>query len=167
MNNNKFEIFKNPSTVDYLEITETIDLNDGYCHSVQERTEDTKCMCANFRNSGNTCYCQCGRYYKVENYPIITIISSVKNAGDMAHLLAWKDLVEHYGYISFIISINRESSVLGASEFSNISRAKIAKSDAIVIINEDSAEEEIRSFKAWAESIGKKIVSKGEFLNED
>ena len=165
--NNKFDIFKNPNTVDYLEITEAIDVNDGYCHSVSEKTEDTKCMCTAFQNSKDTGYCTCGRYYKVENYPIITIISSVQNTGDIAHLLAWKELVEHRGFMSLTISINRESCILSAKEFRNISRAKIAKSDAVVVINEDSAEEEVKTLIDWAKAIGKKIISKGDFLNED
>ncbi len=40
--------------------------NDGYCPCRLDRTEDTKCMCAEFRAApaGETCHC--GLYYKEE-----------------------------------------------------------------------------------------------------
>jgi hypothetical protein len=39
--------------------------NDGYCPCAIEKTEDTKCMCKQFREQGIG-YCHCGLYYKEE-----------------------------------------------------------------------------------------------------
>lgn len=42
-----------------------VDANDGYCPCAIWQTEDTKCMCKDFReqDSGE---CHCGRFKKVE-----------------------------------------------------------------------------------------------------
>ena len=56
--------FANQDT--YKDILASVKNNDGYCPCQLQRTEDTKCMCAEFRAApaGDTCHC--GLYYKEE-----------------------------------------------------------------------------------------------------
>lgn len=48
------------------EIREKLKENGGYCPCRIERTEDTKCMCKEFRESTILGFCHCGLYEKVE-----------------------------------------------------------------------------------------------------
>ena len=40
-------------------------LNDGYCPCMVEKSEDTKCMCKEFREQETPGPCHCGRFEKV------------------------------------------------------------------------------------------------------
>ena len=41
--------------------------NGGYCCCALEKTEDTKCMCKNFREAPVGTTCHCGLYIKTED----------------------------------------------------------------------------------------------------
>ena len=69
-----FSINKNPNQESFDEISEIIKNNDNYCCCAIEKTEDTKCMCKEFRESKESGFCHCGRFYKVQTYPTIAII---------------------------------------------------------------------------------------------
>lgn len=43
-----------------------VDHNDGYCPCAIHKTEETKCMCKEFREQTTTGYCHCERFLKVE-----------------------------------------------------------------------------------------------------
>lgn len=51
-------------------IKEALVANDGYCPCSIIRTDDTKCMCKEFKqqikDDSFTGYCHCGLYYKEE-----------------------------------------------------------------------------------------------------
>ena len=38
--------------------------NNGYCPCSIIKSNDTKCMCKEFREQDNTGWCHCGLYYK-------------------------------------------------------------------------------------------------------
>lgn len=46
-------------------IREGLKHTGGYCPCLIERTEDTKCMCKQFREQDTEGYCHCGLYQKV------------------------------------------------------------------------------------------------------
>ena len=48
------------------EISELVKQNDGYCPCAIWRTDDTKCMCKEFREQEQPGECTCGRFEKVE-----------------------------------------------------------------------------------------------------
>ena len=48
------------------EIKANVDENNGYCPCEICQTEDTKCMCKNFREQNKPGECNCGRFEKVE-----------------------------------------------------------------------------------------------------
>ena len=47
------------------EIKKLVDENDGYCPCTILRTEDTKCMCKEFKEQESG-PCHCGRFFKVK-----------------------------------------------------------------------------------------------------
>lgn len=47
-------------------IGELVKQNDGYCPCAVYKTEDTKCICKQFREQDEPGLCHCGRYEKVE-----------------------------------------------------------------------------------------------------
>ena len=60
----KIELNGNPDIV--KEIREALKNNDGYCPCKLEKSEDTKCICKEFREmkSGE---CHCGLYVKTDS----------------------------------------------------------------------------------------------------
>lgn len=59
------KIIKNPDEKEYKEITEDVIANDGYCPCLNQRNQDTKCICKEFREQKTEGFCRCGRYKKV------------------------------------------------------------------------------------------------------
>lgn len=51
-------------TVD-ASVAELVRANDGYCPCAIQKTEDTKCICKEFREQETSGLCHCGRYKKV------------------------------------------------------------------------------------------------------
>ena len=45
---------------------ELVAANNGYCPCLVQKTEDTKCMCKDFREQTTPGKCHCGRFEKVE-----------------------------------------------------------------------------------------------------
>ena len=48
------------------EISELVQRNDGYCPCAILKTEDTLCICKEFREQKHPGQCHCGRFEKVE-----------------------------------------------------------------------------------------------------
>lgn len=66
----------NPNKKSYEEISKVIEDNDGYCCCAIKRNEDTKCICTAFKESIDSGFCHCGRFYKVRQFPSLAIIGS-------------------------------------------------------------------------------------------
>ena len=60
------KIIKNPDEEFYKEITNKVKENNNYCPCALEKTEDTKCMCKEFREQTTEGFCHCMRYKKIE-----------------------------------------------------------------------------------------------------
>ena len=56
-------IYKNPDTDHVKEVKKKIKDNNGYCPCSLVKTEDTKCMCKEFRDMEEG-MCSCGLYIK-------------------------------------------------------------------------------------------------------
>lgn len=67
MSDTIYFIRKNQNEDTFKEISEAVKANDGYCPCELEKTEDTKCMCKNFKEQHKAGFCHCGRYYKSSN----------------------------------------------------------------------------------------------------
>lgn len=59
------KITTNPDKQLVAEIRTSLKKNGGYCPCALEKTEDTKCMCKEFREMQEG-ICHCGLYYKTE-----------------------------------------------------------------------------------------------------
>ena len=55
----------NPDREEVERIRRAVQENDGYCPCRLVHTEDTKCMCKNFREQ-NIGFCHCGLYEKIK-----------------------------------------------------------------------------------------------------
>lgn len=61
------KIIKNPDQNTYLEVTDAVKENGGYCPCMFEKNEDTRCPCREFREQQTEGECHCGRFVKVES----------------------------------------------------------------------------------------------------
>jgi ferredoxin-thioredoxin reductase catalytic subunit len=61
------KIIKNPDEEIYNSVTQAVKDNDGYCPCMLTRTDDSKCICKEFRQQESEGECHCGRYIKVED----------------------------------------------------------------------------------------------------
>ena len=61
----KYKTIKNPDTEFVKNFKKRLKDNNGYCPCRVEKTQDTKCRCKEFRETGE---CICGLYIKVPDY---------------------------------------------------------------------------------------------------
>lgn len=61
------KILQNPDKEKFEEITNLVIENNGYCPCAVFKTEDTLCICKEFRNQKTEGFCRCGRYLKTES----------------------------------------------------------------------------------------------------
>ncbi len=57
----------NPDSKTAKDIKDSVILNDGYCPCRIQKTEDTKCMCKDFRESTELGLCHCGLYERYDD----------------------------------------------------------------------------------------------------
>lgn len=60
------EIKVNPDNNVVRSIRNKIKENEGYCPCSIVRSDDTKCMCKEFKEQKTEGYCHCGLYFKAE-----------------------------------------------------------------------------------------------------
>lgn len=59
------KIIKNPDNKIYEEVTQRVKANGGYCPCAINKTDDTKCVCKEFRETTELGECHCGRFIKI------------------------------------------------------------------------------------------------------
>ena len=154
---NELKVKPNPSSEIFLEITNAVKDNDGYCCCEIDKNEDTKCMCKNFKEQTEGGFCHCGRFFKVREYPIITILchpSQTEEADGIAENLTTQGfivLTPRYGS-EHLYSMKK-------SIFDEIQCTQIYMADLVFVMNnseesQDFLEEQIY----WAEDLQKKII---------
>lgn len=60
------KIFENPDKKLVKDIRKQIKENYGYCPCKLKKTDDTKCLCKDFREQTSSGYCHCRLYCKEE-----------------------------------------------------------------------------------------------------
>lgn len=154
-------IKKNPNATAYQEISKLIFDNDGYCVCALQKNDDTRCICKDFHSQDSCGFCHCGRYYKIKEYPIITLCGSTRFKEQFIEMQKKLTL---QGWIVISVGLFGHSGddevwSDGAKKMlDDIHKAKIAMSDAIFVINPggyigDSTASEIE----WAQDLGKDI----------
>lgn len=61
----KLKIVQNPDIDKYNDVTQAVKDNNGYCPCLIEQTEDTICICKDFKEQETEGECHCGRYVKI------------------------------------------------------------------------------------------------------
>lgn len=155
-------IKSNPDKEQRNIIRQAIIDNDGYCCCKLEHISDNRCMCKDFQEQNKTGFCHCGLFYKITDYPIITLCGSTRFKDEF--LIAAKEFTLK-GWI--VLSPNvfghfgdteADNPVIKA-QLDDIHKQKIAMSDAIYVINKlgyigASTKAEIE----WAQSLNKDII---------
>lgn len=162
---NKYDIIKNPSTEDYLEISEAIEANEGYCCCAIQKNDDSKCMCKIFRESEATDYCHCGRYYKVKNYETLALIGDVSEEERACAYMEWYERLMYQDFIVLGVPLNLYDIHYDSEKYKNLCKSIIAKSDAVVTLGMDKELHTIAlELVEWAGSIGKKVLTREDLV---
>lgn len=162
---NKFDIKKNPYAEEYDEITEAVKLNDGYCPCLLEKNDDTKCMCKSFRDSDNTEFCHCGRFYKVKNYETLALIGDTSEDEDMINFGNWYERLAFQDFIVFGVPVNLYDLYHDSEKRKNLYKSIIAKADAVVVLGHcQELTSLIRELIEWAGSIGKRVLTREDLV---
>ena len=152
-----FLVRKNPNEETFQEVSNAVKDNEGYCCCEMYKTPDTKCMCKNFREQEDGGFCHCGRFYKVKDYPIITILATPEE-NEKALFVA--EGLTTQGFIVLLPLYGNSGNYLKYSTiFSDIQRTKIEKADLVFVIN--SSEEAMNFLEEevyWAQELNKKII---------
>ena len=164
----KFDIFKNPHKEEYEEITEAVKLNEDYCPCLSYKNEDTKCMCKAFRDSKDTDYCHCGRFYKVKNYGTLALLGDTSEDERTINYMNWYENLIHQDFIVLGIPLNLYDVHCGSMNHFNLCKSIVAKADALIILGHDQQlYPMVSDLMEWAESIGKKILTREDLINEN
>ena len=160
-----FDIKQNPNEDELKEITEAVDANDGYCPCALEKTNDTKCMCKDFRDSNDTDFCHCGRFYKVRDYEMIALIGDISDYTAQENYVSWYEKLIYQNFIVLGIPLNLYDFHCGSEEHFNLCKAIIAKADAVVVLGHDQKlYSMIADLIEWAGSIGKKVLTREDLI---
>jgi hypothetical protein len=161
----EFDIFKNPNEEEYNEITEAVKVNDNYCPCLSYKDEDTKCMCKNFRDSKDTDFCHCGRFYKVKNYETLALLGDVSEEDRAVTYMDWFGSLTHQNFIVLGIPLDLYNVNCGSEKHLNLCKAIVAKSDALVTLGIDQQLYPIANeLVEWASSIGKKVLTREDLI---
>ena len=161
----EFDIFKNPFEEEYNEITEAVKLNDNYCPCMPSKSEDTKCMCKEFRDSKETDFCHCGRFYKVKNYTALALLGDTSGDESTLNYMDWYERLTHQDFIVLGIPLNLYDSHCGSEKHFNLCKSIISKADALVVLgHSQQLHLMIQDLIDWAGSINKKVLTREDLV---
>lgn len=161
----EFDIFKNPYQEEYEEITEAVKLNENYCPCMIDKNEDTKCMCKTFRDSEETDFCHCGRFYKVKNYETLALIGDTSEDERTINYMNWYERLTHQDFMVLGIPLNLYDTNCGSEKHFNLCKSIIAKADAVVVLGHDQKfYPMIADLIEWAGSINKKVLTREDLV---
>ena len=161
----EFDIFKNPSEEEYNEITDAVKLNDDYCPCLSYKNDDTKCMCKAFRDSRETDFCHCGRFYKVKNYETIALIGDITSYTAQENFVKWHAILTYQDFVVLGIPLDLQDFRCGSEEHFNLCKSIIAKADAVVVLgHEQKLYSMVLDLIEWASSINKKVLTREDLV---
>ena len=160
----EFDIFKNPNEEEYNEISEAVKINDNYCPCLSYKNEDTKCMCKNFRDSKDTDFCHCGRFYKVKNYETLAVVGNVTSDNEAAFYHNWCEALGYNGFIVLGIPLDLHDYHISGEPYMNLNKTKIAKADGVLLLADENKDLApfVNELLDWAERLGKRVLTKGD-----
>lgn len=153
----EFSIKNNPNPDTFKSISDAVKENGNYCCCAISKNNDSLCMCKNFREQEETGFCHCGRFYKVQNFPIVTILCAPEES-DRAQFIA-EDLTQQGFIVITPMYKNTRQHTTVSDFFNELQKAKIEKADMVLVLN---TSQEAVDFMAeqilWAEELQKKIL---------
>jgi hypothetical protein len=161
----EFDVKQNPHEEELKEIIEAVEANEGYCPCALQKDEDTKCMCKDFRDSTDTDFCHCGRFYKVRNYETIALLGDISDYTAQENYIDWYERLIYQNFVVLGIPLNLYDFHCGSEEHFNLCKSIIAKSDAVVILGHDQKLYSIiQDLVEWAGSINKKVLTREDLV---
>ena len=161
----EFDIFKNPFEEEYNEITEAVKINENYCPCMPVKSEDTLCMCKEFRESKGTDYCHCGRFYKVKNYTTLALLGDTSEEEGTLNYVEWYERLIHQDFIVLGIPLDLYDAHCGSEKHFNLCKSIIGKVDALVVLgHSQQLYPMIQDLIEWAGSIGKKVLTREDLI---
>ena len=161
----EFEILKNPYEEELKEIIEAVEANGGYCPCAMEKNDDTHCMCKEFRDSKNTDFCHCGRFYKVKNYETLALVGDISEEDRASTYMEWFERLAYQDFVVLGVPLNLYDIHCGSAKYMNLCKAIIAKSDAVVTLGLDQELYPIvNELVEWASRIGKKVLTREDLV---
>lgn len=159
------KFFKNPNEEEYKEISEAVEVNDGYCPCAVSKTDDTKCMCKDFRENDSTDFCHCGRFYKVKDYETIALLGDASEDESVSYYMGWYERLMHQDFIVLGIPLNLYDTNCGSAKHFDLCKTIVAKSDALVVIgHSQELYSKVSDLIEWAEAIGKKVLTREDLI---
>ena len=153
----KLTIHKNPNPEEYAAIAEAVKINEGYCPCLSIKNEDTKCMCKDFRDSEESDFCHCGRFYQVGEFDTVALVGVVTGEEMLAIFSNWENMLEKQKFIVIPTRFDETNPFHMTTIHTEMSKAKIAKADAIILLD-STPNHWIVEMEAWATALSKKII---------
>jgi hypothetical protein len=161
----EFDIFKNPNEEELNDIVAAIEANDGYCPCALEKNDDTKCACKKFRDSRDTDYCHCGRFYKVKNYTTLALLGDISRYDSQENYIGWYENLIYQDFIVLGVPLNAQDYHCGSEKHFNLCKSIIAKADALVVLgHSQELTFMVEDLIGWASSLGKKILTREDLV---
>lgn len=155
------KIYQNPNEEEYKEIVEAVESNEGYCPCALTKDDDTKCMCKEFRESDDTDFCHCGRFYKVKNYETLALLGDVSEDESALHYIDWYERFIHQDFVVLGIPLDLYDMNCGSVKHFNLCKTIIAKSDALIVLgHSQKLYSMVSDLIEWATAIGKKVLTR-------
>ena len=160
-----FDIKQISNEEDLKEIMDALEANDGYCPCALTKDEDTKCMCKVFRDSKDTDFCHCGRFYKVANYETLAVLGDVSDEEGTQSYVNWCEVLSYQDFIVMGIPLNLYDYRYGSEQHLNLCKSIVAKSDALLVLGHSQELCDIAlELVAWATAIGKKVLTREDLI---
>lgn len=156
------KIYKNPNPVEFEDISEAVKINDGYCPCLLNKNEDTKCMCKDFRDSKETDFCHCGRYYKVKEYDWIALVGDISTDEGLEAFGTWMDILTKQNFIVLPADIDQHNPNHLTASYLDLLKAKIHAVDVVVILDSEIISNVAIDLEAWAVGLNKKILHRSD-----
>ena len=168
MNKPTFTYIKNPNKEEFEMVSEAIKANDNYCCCAIEKTDDTKCMCKDFRESEVSGFCHCRRYYKVRNNERIAILVDITEDAGANAFQTWFTNLTQKDFIVIPVIYNSYDLTHQTEQHIDVSKVAISQCQAVFVINTDGENEDfISEMVEWAQDLDKKIIFRSDLYNED
>ena len=161
----EFDIKTNPYEEELAEIIEAVKANDGYCPCLSYKNDDTKCMCKDFRDSKDTDFCHCGRFYKIKNYETLALIGDTSEEDRASTYMEWYERLMYQDFIVIGVPLDLYDVECGSEKYINLCKSIIAKSDAVITLGIDQQlYSTANELLEWASRIGKKVLTREDLI---